>query len=226
MNKYSILIPIHNESNYVPILLKELKFYYREGNEIIIIDDGSTDGSNALLKKNDFIKLIEIKSNSGKGYALRRGLKSASYNKIIIFDGDMEIQPSEISKLMVLSSKNTIRCVMGHRFESLKPLKSNFDWGNFIFTSFFNIVFNSSSKDILCCAKAFYIQDIKNYCLSSNSFDIDAELSTYFYILLKKGEISKTSLNYNRRTTEEGKKLQIIDGWKILLRLIRMIKYL
>tara|TARA_B100001250_G_C19750144_1_gene767319 strand:+ start:420 stop:1100 length:681 start_codon:yes stop_codon:yes gene_type:complete len=226
MNKYSILIPIHNESNYVPILLKELRPYYDKGNEIIIIDDGSTDDSNAILKKTKFIKLIEIKNNSGKGYAIKEGLKNVSHHKIIIFDGDIEIHPSEISKLMILNSKNKTRCVMGHRFESLKPVKSNFDWGNFIFTSFFNILFNSYSKDILCCAKAFYIEDLKNYRLNSNGFDIDVELSTYFWILLKKRKISKILLNYNRRTKEEGKKLQVIDGWKILSRLIKMIKYI
>ena len=121
-----VLIPAYNEADNLKILLKRIPSQI-DGIKVgcLVVDDGSTDGSNALLKKNDFIKLIEIKSNSGKGYALRRGLKSASYNKIIIFDGDMEIQPSEISKLMVLNSKNRIRCVMGHRFESLKPVKSN-----------------------------------------------------------------------------------------------------
>ena len=130
MKKYSILIPVHNESDYIPALLNELKTYHLEGNEIIIIDDGSTDRTNDILKKSKFIKLIEIKENSGKGYAIRQGLKRASNDKVLIFDGDMEIKPSEISKLMILDSENKINCVLGCRFESLSPVKSNFDWGN------------------------------------------------------------------------------------------------
>tara|TARA_Y100000768_G_scaffold281348_1_gene216268 strand:- start:2662 stop:3342 length:681 start_codon:yes stop_codon:yes gene_type:complete len=226
MKKYSILIPVHNESDYIPILLEELEIYHLEGNEIIIIDDGSTDRTNKILKKYTFIKLIEIKKNSGKGYALRQGLKRASNDKIIIFDGDMEIKPSEISKLMILDSKSRINCVLGCRFKSLSPAKSNFDWGNFMFTSFFNIVFNSQNKDVLCCAKAFYLRDIKNYQLSSIGFDIDIELSALLSILGSKSKISNIILQYNRRTFKEGKKLKVSDGWIILLRIIKMAKYL
>ena len=226
MNKYSILIPVHNESDYIPTLLKELKTYHLEGNEIIIIDDGSTDRTNEILKRFEFIKLIEIKKNSGKGYALRQGLKRASNDKVLIFDGDMEIKPSEISKLMILDSENKINCVLGCRFESLSPVKSNFDWGNFMFTSFFNIVFNSQNKDVLCCAKAFYLKDIKNYQLSSNGFDIDIELSALLSILGNNNKITNILLQYNRRTFKEGKKLKVADGWIILLRIIKMTKYL
>ena len=85
----------------------------------------------------------------GKGYAIRKGLSKASNNKIVIFDGDMEINPSEINKLMLLNKKKNIKFVMGNRFKNLKPIKSNFDWGNFIFTSFFNILFLENHKDIV-----------------------------------------------------------------------------
>ena len=226
MKKYSILIPVHNESDYIPALLNELKTYHLEGNEIIIIDDGSTDRTNEILKKSKFIKLIEIKENSGKGYALRQGLKRASNDKVLIFDGDMEIKPSEISKLMILDSENKINCVFGCRFKSLNPVKSNFDWGNFMFTSFFNIVFNSQNKDVLCCAKAFYLKDIKNYQLSSIGFDIDIELSALLSMLGNNNKITSILLQYNRRTFEKGKKLKVADGWIILLRIIKMTKYL
>ena len=157
------------------------------------------------MKKSKFIKLIEIKENSGKGYALRQGLKRASNDKVLIFDGDMEIKPSEISKLMILDSENKINCVLGCRFKSLNPVKSNFDWGNFLFTSFFNIVFNSQNKDVLCCAKAFYLRDIKNYQLSSIGFDIDIELSALLSILGNNNKITSILLQYNRRTFEKGK---------------------
>ena len=226
MNRYSIIIPIHNEVNSIPILLDNLKDYNSEGHEIIVIDDGSNDGSTNILKNCRIINLISIEKNRGKGYAIRQGLKKVRNDKVLIFDGDMEIKPSEVSKLMILDRKNNINFVMGTRFDSLNPLKSNFDWGNFMFTSFFNIIFNKNHKDALCCAKAFYLDQIKNYRLKSNGFDIDIELTTIISIMSNKKKIPQLTINYNRRTIEEGKKLKVSDGWIILYRIIKMIKYL
>ena len=226
MSKYSILIPIHNEMNHIPFLLDAIKVYSDEGHEIIIIDDGSNDGSTNILKKCEFINLLRLHKNKGKGYALREGLIKANNNKVVIYDGDMELNPLGISRLMILEKKNNIRFVMGFRFKSLSPFKSNFDLGNFMFTSLFNILFGVQHKDILCCAKAFYANDIKNYKIISDGFDIDIELAYLFTILNKKGKIPKVLLNYNRRTINEGKKLKVSDGWIILSRIIKMIKYL
>ena len=226
MNKYSILIPIHNEVNHVPLLLDSLKDFSNKGHEIIIIDDGSDDGSTNILKNCEMINLICLLKNKGKGYALKKGLMNANNDKIVIYDADMELDPSDISRLMILDKKNNIRYVMGYRFKSLSPLKSNFDWGNFMFTSFFNILFGFQHKDILCCAKTFYANDIKNYNIISNGFDIDIELASLLTILNKRRKISQVLLNYNRRTIEEGKKLKVSDGWRILSRIIKMTKYL
>ena len=226
MNKYSILIPIHNEVNHIPVLLESLIDYSNQGHEIIIIDDGSNDGSTNILKKCKTINLICLYENKGKGYAIREGLINALNDKILIYDGDMELDSLDIEKLMILDKKNNIRYVMGYRLKSLSPLNSNFDWGNFMFTSFFNILFSSHHKDILCCAKSFYLNDIKKYNIISNGFDIDVELTSFLTIINKKSEIPRIPLNYNRRTIEEGKKLKVSDGWIILSRIIKMIKYL
>ena len=81
---------------------------------------------------------------------------------------------------------------MGYRFKSLSPFKSNLDWGNFMFTSFFNILFNSQHKDILCCAKAFYLKDdLKGYNIISNEFDIDIELASLYTIINRGKKIPK-----------------------------------
>ena len=115
---------------------------------------------------------------------------------------------------------------MGFRFKSLSPLRSNFDWGNFMFTSFFNILFGFQHKDILCCAKAFYANEIKDYNIISEGFDIDVELTSLLTILNKRRKIPQVLLNYNRRTIDEGKKLRVFDGWSILSRIIKMTKNL
>ena len=221
---YSIIIPIYNESDSIPYLLKSIKQYSLLGHEIIIIDDGSNDGGTKQLRNNNFIKLLELEKNKGKGFAIKEGLNTAKYNRIIIFDGDMELDISNISRLMILDKKSKIHSVMGIRFNNLTPLKSNFDWGNFMFTSFFNIIFKSNHKDILCCAKAFYLDEIQKDKIKSDKFDIDVELSTM--LTINNSFIPQIELNYKRRSIEEGKKLIISDGWSILFRIIKMIKYL
>tara|TARA_Y200000002_G_C22653679_1_gene652488 strand:+ start:663 stop:1349 length:687 start_codon:yes stop_codon:yes gene_type:complete len=226
INIYSILIPVHNEKSYLPSLLDSLKDYSEKGHEVIIIDDGSNDGSAGILKNCKIIKIISLVQNKGKGYAIKEGLKIATNNRIIIYDGDMELRSSEISKLMILDKDKNINFVMGYRFKTLSPLKSDFDWGNFMFTSFFNILFKTNHKDILCCAKAFYTDEVKKYNIISDSFDIDVELASFLTILNKRRRLSQIFLNYNRRSIDQGKKLKISDGWKILLRIIKMIKYL
>jgi len=226
MSKYSIVIPVHNEVNHIPLLLENLKGFINSGHEIIIIDDGSDDGSTDILKGCKAIELICLHRNRGKGYALKEGLLYANNDKIVIYDGDMELNPIDINRLMLLDKKRNINCVMGYRFESLSPLKSNFDWGNFMFSSFFNILFSSNHKDVLCCAKVFYLSDLKEYNIISNGFDIDVELTSIVTILNKRKRIPQVFLNYNRRTIKEGKKLKISDGWSILSRIIKMAKFL
>tara|TARA_B100001248_G_scaffold262412_1_gene258256 strand:+ start:2872 stop:3552 length:681 start_codon:yes stop_codon:yes gene_type:complete len=226
MKQYSIIIPIHNEVNHIPFLLDDLKVFNRKGHEIIIIDDGSNDGSTDILINCKMINLISLCENRGKGYAIKKGLRRANNERVVIYDGDMELNPSEIFKLMILNKESNIRYVMGNRFKSLSPLKSNFDWGNFMFTSFFNILFQASHKDILCCAKAFFLKDIKSYNIISNGFDIDVELASILTIVNKGRKIPQVLLNYNRRTVKEGKKLKISDGWSILSRTLKISKYI
>ena len=108
---YTIVIPIHNEFKFIPNLIKSLEIYGKKKNEILIIDDGSTDGSTDLLINNDLINLIKLEKNQGKGFAIRQGLKKAKYNKIVIFDGDMELNVLDISRLMILDKKKDINII-------------------------------------------------------------------------------------------------------------------
>ena len=225
MNYYSIIIPVHNEKDYLPSLLNSLKYYSERGHEVIIIDDGSIDGSSSILRDCETINLVSLLKNRGKGYAIKRGLEIVKNNKILIYDGDMEIDPRNISKLMILDETNNIKYVMGHRFESLSPFKSHFEWGNFMFTTFFNILYQTNHKDVLCCAKAFYADTIKDVNLKSNGFDIDTELTCFLTVKNKKSNITQVLIDYKRRSVEEGKKLKVSDGWAILLRIIKMTKF-
>ena len=215
---YSIIIPIHNEEKSIPKLLYQLKDYSKH-NEILIINDGSNDNSKILLENSHYISLYNIKNNSGKGAAIKIGLKIAKYNKIILFDGDLELKTKDINKLMILDYENDIDFVLGYRFNKLNPFQSFWDFGNFLFTLFFNLIYNINLNDALCCAKSFYKKDIIVNKIKSKSFDIDIELTS---MLIKKNKKFKvTSLDYKRRTIKDGKKLRFIDSIKIFIRIIK-----
>ena len=222
-NEYSILIPVYNEENLLHKLLTNLREYYDNGNEIILINDGSSDNSDLILRDCNFINLITFEENRGKGCAIKAGLLKAKYDSIIVFDSDLEISPDQIKKLMILNKKEKSSFVLGYRFTHLNPVKSGFDWGNFIFTTFFNILHGSNHKDTLCCAKSFYKSDINTSMLSSIGFDIDVELT--FILTLKNKNPRQVLMHYQRRDENEGKKLKISNGWEILFRIVKMIKY-
>ena len=203
-NKYTIIIPIYNEISRLQSLLNILEEYSWGGHEILIINDGSNDGSEKVLNRCQFIKLINLSTNRGKGTAIIKVLQSALNEKIIIFDGDLELNPLDIKKLFKLSRKNNIYCILGSRFKEFSPYKSTWNFGNYFFILLFNLIFNTNQSDVLCCAKAFYKDDIHPNNLKSSKFDIDIEILALLTKKYKK--IDTVLIDYKRRTEKQGKK--------------------
>jgi len=220
---YSIIIPIYNEERTLDKLLISLKKYSKSRNEILIINDGSIDKTKIILKNYKFINTIELKKNYGKGIAIKIGLQKSIHNKTIIYDGDLELHADDITMLMRLDQDNGTDSLVGTRFNNFAPFKSKFEWGNFMFTSFFNLLFQSCHKDVLCCAKAFYKKDLPIKRLNSKGFDIDVEILTFLTKNNKRKRIQHRFIKYNRRNIQQGKKLRISDGWIILKRIILSI---
>ncbi len=215
---YSIIIPIYNEESKIELLLNKLKPYNNEGHQIIIIDDGSDDNSNKLLSKCHYIFLITLEENKGKGIALKKGLLHASNNKIIIYDGDLELDPDDIKSLMILKSPQKEICVFASRYLSARLVFSFWDLGNYFLTGLFNLYNNTNIKDALCCAKSFYKSDLNISQLKSTKFDIDVEIASLLALKCKK--IINVNIEYKRRKIKDGKKLRFTDSWLILKRII------
>ena len=216
---YSIIIPVYNEELNIPPLLKSLEEFKRNGHEIIIVNDGSSDKSRSLLSKVGGIKVINFSNNKGKGSAVKKGLLLSTCDKIILFDGDNELDATQIKDLMILNKKFGVSCVFAKRID--KIFLKNFFWylGNRFFTFLFNLINGSNVEDALCCAKAFYKQDLALEKLEASQFDIDVEIAGQ--LVLKNKNISSINLNYIRRNKNQGKKLKMRDGIKILLRILK-----
>jgi glycosyltransferase involved in cell wall biosynthesis len=215
---YSIILPVHNEEKHIPKLLSELE-PYASRHEILVVDDGSTDGSLELLQDCSFITLVNLNQNSGKGAAFREGLTHAKYNKIILTDGDLELDPAELDQLMILDDEEPTTCVFGTRYLRINPFHSILDLGNFFFTGLFNFIHQKNLTDALCCAKAFFKSQVDPEQLKSIGFDIDVELAA---ILVNKNvHVREIPLTYTRRDWSEGKKLRLKDGWSILRRIVK-----
>ena len=213
---YTIIIPIHDEVQSIPILLEGLKSY-AVNHEILIIDDGSTDGSSELLENCSFIHLVSLSKNSGKGTAIRAGLDRSGNDKVIITDGDLELDPAELEKFMILDSDSKIDCVLGTRYAEKIPFGSLLNFGNFFLTGFFNIIHNRSVSDALCCNKSFFKSSIDQESLKSTGFDVDVELLSK--LVSENHTIKEIPIKYTRRSPDQGKKLRLVDGWIILKRI-------
>ena len=218
-SKYSIIIPVYNEINTLLKLIESVQDYYKDGHEIIIVDDGSNDGSYELTKKYKFIQTIRLESNQGKGEALKIGINSALNDKLIIFDGDLELNPKDIQKLMILDKNLGVNCAFADR--SGMSFLSPWTIGNRVLTFVFNFFHKSDIRDALCCAKSFYKPDIIPNNLKASGFDIDVEIASILVSNYK--DITNVIVDYNRRSKDEGKKLKLKDTYIILKKILTCV---
>ena len=128
----SIIIPVFNEISFINKLFDQLKLYFDKKNiEIIVVDDGSTDGSTDLLKQikqngkyNFLFKLIKLDVNSGKGKAIQTGIKNSEGEYILLQDADLELDAKDAKEMFdMITSNEDIKCIFGSRYLSGKLKK-------------------------------------------------------------------------------------------------------
>ena len=110
---YTLIIPIYNEERTLPVLLNKLYNLNNNNIEIIIVDDGSNDNTQNILSKNDLFVILRNKINIGKGASIKKGVKSANNQNIILIDGDLEIDIDQIPRLINKYEKQTNSCFYG-----------------------------------------------------------------------------------------------------------------
>lgn len=218
MRKLSIIIPVFNEKNTITEVLRKVFAVpvLDYAKEIIIIDDGSTDGTSIILEnlQERFpFRLISQPENQGKGTALRTGFHQASGEIILIQDADLEYDPADWEKILKVFKNPTVSVVYGSR--NLRPKRRGyrlFVFGVAFLTKLINLLFKSDLTDSYTCYKAFRRETLKKIELNSVGFEIEAEITAK---ILKAGEkISEVPINYSPRRFAEGKKIHWPDGLK------------
>jgi len=220
---YSLIIPIFNEEKTLTTLISQIGTL-NDNIEVIIINDGSNDRTKEILKNYHKLKVINHSKNFGKGTSLISGVKCATKKNVIFMDGDLEISIDCISNAIELHKKNHNSIIIGNRWNDKNKKEINFHTiGNIIINFFFNFLFKTKHKDILCCLKLIDKNLFESLNILSARFSVEAELMAK--IAMKRMKVEEVDVNYVRRTIEDGKKLKIVDGFSIIKCLIK-IKYL
>jgi len=223
--KISIIIPAYNEEKTIQEVIKRV-LKIRLGKikkEVIVVNDGSTDGTEREIKKikDKRIKIISYKKNLGKGFAIRRGLREATGDIIIIQDADLELYPEEIPKLIKPIVEGKTKVVYGSRNLNKKNEFGDFlfTFGGKIVTFFANLLYGINITDEPCGYKVFKSEVIKKIPLKCRGFEFCPEITAK--IAKRKFKIIEVPVKYNYRSRKEGKKLGAWDGIEALWILLK-----
>ncbi len=220
--KVSVVVPVYNEVRTIEEIISCVHAVPLE-KEIIIVDDGSTDGTRPRLQeisREKDVKVLYHDRNQGKGAALRTGFEAATGDVIIIQDADLEYDPREYPLLLepILDGKADV--VYGSRFLS-GPHRVLFFWhyvGNRFLTLLSNALSNLNLSDMETCYKAFRREILSDITIKSNRFGFEPEFTMK---VAKRGlRIYEVPISYHGRTYAEGKKIDWRDGVKAIFALV------
>ena len=220
----SVVIPVYNEAGTISEILDRVT-YAPFKKEIIVVDDGSTDGTRQILKetKNKTLKICYHENNCGKGRALQTGFSAATGDIIVVQDADMEYDPNEFKILLkpILSGKADV--VYGSRLSGHGEHRVLYFWhyvGNRFLTLLSNIFTNINLSDMETCYKAFTRKALEGIKIQENRFGFEPEITAK--IAKKKYlRIYEVPISYYGRTYEENKKINWRDGVWALWCIIR-----
>ena len=215
----TILIPCYNEKNFIETVLKNVKKNIDINDNIVVIDDGSNDGTTELLKKyesDEQINCIFNDANSGKGNAVINGLKSSKLNELILIqDADLEYDPGDYKNIFLPFYETNADVVYGSRFlGGAKYYRLHFFWhliANKILTLVCNLITNLNMTDMETGYKCFKKEAILSINLKEKSFGIEPEITVK--LSKKNFKFFEVPISYNGRSYEEGKKIQLKDAF-------------
>jgi glycosyltransferase involved in cell wall biosynthesis len=224
MMKLSILMPVYNEARTVATAVKRvLDVPYPCEAELVVVDDGSRDGTGEILAAIDDPRVVkgDHLANRGKGAAIRTASQLATGDYMIVCDADLEYVPEEIPLLLapILAGETTV--VYGTRsFGSHSSYSFWFVMGNKIITTMANVLFNSYISDLETCFKLLPLPLYRELDIRSQGFGMEAEVTGK---LLKRGHRPfEVPVTYRARSRADGKKITWRDGVEALVILLRI----
>lgn len=224
MAELSILMPVYNERETVREAIDQTlgADYPVDSMELVVVDDGSSDGTREVLEQgawDERVRVVSHDRNGGKGLAVRTALEHATGTYAAIMDADLEYDPGDFTKLLEPLLTGEAEVVFGTRgFESHSAFSFWYVMGNKAVTLAANLLFNSWLADIMTCHKVMRTELFRSLDLSSRGFTIEPEITAK--VLAGGYQIYQVPVRYNARGREEGKKLTALDGVRVLLTLL------
>ena len=237
--KLSVIMPVYNEISTIAKILQRVRavelavpvgFGAENGavvefeREIVIVDDGSTDGTRKYLRTlgdDPDLVIISHEHNQGKGAAVRTALQHASGDVMLVQDADLEYDPRDYPTLLRPIVEGRSQVVYGSRFRG-GPTRAMFFWhmvGNRFLTLVTNVLYNTILSDMETCYKVFTRQVAEQLDLRAPGWGFDPEITAQ---ILKRGHrIYEVPISYTGREFEEGKKLSWRDGFTVLWTLVK-----
>lgn len=221
--KLSVIIPVYNEVESIETILKRVQAT-RLVHEIIVVDDGSTDGTRDVLKKLDGRKGVRVilhEKNQGKGGAVRTGMTAAKGDVLLIQDADLEYDPRDYAELLKPIQEGLADVVYGSRFLG-KAHRVTMFWhmvANKSLTLMTNILYDTILTDMETGYKVFRREVIEGMTIHANRFNFEPEFTAK--ILKRKRRIFEVPITFNPRDYSQGKKIKLQDAFEAVWTLLK-----
>ena len=219
----TVIMPVLNERATVAEVIRRMRAVELPVTlQVIVVDDGSSDGSDKVLRavEDSTVRVICHDHNQGKGAAIRTGLTKATGDLLLIQDADLEYDPADWPRLLYPILKGKARVVYGSRFTGERKNMLPLHWvGNRFLSLVTNVLYSSTLSDMETCYKLFDRQEREGITIVSNRFDFEPEITAK--VLRRGHRIYEVPISYAGREFDEGKKITWRDGFSALKALIK-----
>ena len=219
----SVIVPVFNERNTVAEILRRIRAVELPmALEVVVVDDGSTDGTDKVLSalQDSTVRVVTHRTNQGKGAAVRTGVNTARGELVLIQDADLEYDPDDWPRLLEPMMKGKARVVYGSRFTGERRAMRPTQWmGNRLLTLTAIVLYRSTLSDMETCYKLFDRTVLDAITIESDGFDFEPEITAK---VLRRGyRIYEVPVSYTGRDASEGTKFEWHDGVRAFTALVR-----